>query len=82
MRKEKDMEDQDILLWIVGKSLGLPNLWEFQGVFDMKHKAEAACHGPLYFVAPALLNQALSDESLPEWEGLYWPALAEEQQEV
>lgn len=61
-------------LWLVGKSLGSESHWEFGGVFDSEDKALAACHGPLYFVAPATLNEALPDETLPVWEGLYWPA--------
>ncbi len=60
-------------LWIVGKSLGNESHWEFQGVFDSEAQAVAACHGPLYFVAPAMLNEALPDETLLVWEGLYWP---------
>ncbi len=64
-------------LWIVGKSLGAASLWEFQGVFTSQEKAEAACHGPLYFVAPVVLNQVLPDETVSEWVGLYWPAAKE-----
>lgn len=59
-------------LWIVGKSLGEPDLWQFQGVYDSEEKALLACRTPNYCVAPAVLNQELPDETV-EWVGLYYP---------
>jgi hypothetical protein len=62
--------------WIVGKSLGGSNHWEFQGVFDDEQKALRACpHGAPYFLAPAFLNEVLPQATLA-WKGLYWPALS------
>lgn len=64
-------------LWIVGKSLGLLNTWEFQGVFESEALAVAACRDRNYFIAPAVLNRTLPDESIA-WDGLRWPVAESE----
>ena len=64
-------------VWIVGKSLGPENTWEFVGVFDSLDKALAACRYRHHFVAPALLNQAAPEEPIA-WEGLRWPIAEQE----
>ncbi len=62
-------------MWVVGKSLGGSNHWEFQGIFDNEPAALRACpFGKPYFVAPAMLNEVLPQATL-SWKGLYWPAL-------
>ena len=64
------------LLWIVGKFIGgAPDSkeWEFVGVFSDSDKALAACSGPLFFIGPAVLNEAQPDE-ITEWIGAYYPA--------
>jgi len=60
-------------VWIVGR-VNSENIreWEFQGVFDDKDKAIAACKGPDWFVGPAVLNRVVSEESQP-WPGAYYP---------
>ena len=65
-------------LWIVGKFTGQTvddKEWEFQGVFDSKALALAACEGhPLYFVGPVLLNDVRPDETEKNWVGAFYPA--------
>lgn len=58
-------------LWIVGKWID-DDAWEFQGVFDTEERAENACRGPIYFLAPAILNQEQPGHSV-EWRGLRYP---------
>lgn len=64
-------------LWIVGKSLGPANTWEFQGVFDSEAQALAACRDRMYFIAPAVLNRPLP-AARTEWAGLRWPVAESE----
>lgn len=55
-------------LWIVGKPTSDKNTpdgsWEFQGVFDTRAKAVAACTGPSHFLFPATLNERLPEETI------------------
>lgn len=55
-------------LWIVGKPTAVDNApdgtWEFQGVFDSRDKAIAACTGPKHFLFPAVLNERLPEETI------------------
>lgn len=48
-------------LWIVGQQLGAADsqAWHFQGVFDTKGAAIAACVNDHFFVGPVTLNEAL-----------------------
>ena len=55
--------------WIVGKSLGETDRWEFQGLFDDRELAKSACVGDNYFIAPVSLNEAIGDET-SDWPGL------------
>jgi hypothetical protein len=67
---------RDKMLWIVGKSCGYSDRWEFQGVFDSEEKAVAACVSDDMFVGPAKLNTPVSLET-KEWPGAYYPAFRE-----
>ena len=64
---------RDEMLWIVGKALGDPDRWEFQGVFDSEEQAVAACatqpDGTVdMFVGPAKLNAAVASKKR-SWPG-------------
>jgi hypothetical protein len=61
-------------LFVVGKTTGKidDDRWEFQGIFDSKIKAEAACIGYQYFVGPAFLNKKVPHRKKP-WPGAYFP---------
>jgi hypothetical protein len=61
------------MLWIVGKALGEPDSWEFQGVFDSEEQAVAACVLEEMFVGPAKLNTPLPLDK-EGWPGAYYPA--------
>lgn len=66
-------EDARGELFIVGKTTSeCGSIWEFQGVFDTKQKAVAACRDARYFVAPATLNLASPDEKTV-WAGAFNP---------
>jgi hypothetical protein len=65
-------------LWIVGQNKRETKsgiVWELQGVFDDKNKAEAACRNESYFIGPANLNEILSDQT-EMWPGCYYPRLS------
>lgn len=65
-----------MLIYIVGKyinKIGLHVVWEFQGVFNNKESAEAACQDYRYFVGPAKINEALVSDEIIEWPGCYYP---------
>jgi hypothetical protein len=54
-------------LWIVGKpAMGDSprSAWEFQGVFNSRDRAVAACVGPNHFLFPATLNERLPEETI------------------
>lgn len=55
-----------VQLWICGQRTGVwsprGTPWEFQGVFDSKDKAVAACRDETYFIMPATLNESLPHE--------------------
>lgn len=60
-------------IFIVGKYIKKTKdgaVWEFEGVFSSKDKAEAACVDRNYFVGPCLFNRIPSD---CEWPGCYYP---------
>ena len=62
-------------LWVVGKYRGgkAKNvLWDFNGVFDSKLKAEEACIDSTYFIGPVVLNQSLPHETI-EWPNCSYP---------
>ena len=64
-------------LWICGKYLSGPKsevAWDFQGIFDDKEKAIAACRDEKYFIAPAVLNKNLPDDQI-DWPGAYYPLI-------
>lgn len=61
------------MLWIVGKRITATE-WEFQGVFDSQEQAVAACRSDDYFIGPATLNEAITDER-EDWPGCYYPTL-------
>jgi hypothetical protein len=63
----------EVRVWIVGKVDG-DNFreWEFQGIFASEEGAVAACESELYFVAPAVVDERLPDQSV-EWPGAYYP---------
>lgn len=67
----------DVTLWIVGRHLYESDAWEFQGVFTSQEFALAACRDRSYFIAPAILDEIHSHESVP-WPGAYYPLAAEE----
>jgi hypothetical protein len=60
-----------------------PNVWfvwkhcegkadEFCGVFDAKDKAEKVCVLPEQYLAPAVMNEDVTNERGP-WPGSEWP---------
>lgn len=63
-------------LWIMGKYVAEDSngniAWEFMGVFDSEDAAVAACTEWEHFIGPGMLNERLSDETVP-WDGLYYP---------
>ena len=56
-------------LWLVGQfRVEIPPegvIWDFQGVFDTKDRAVAACRHSGYFYAPITLNEELPDATKP-----------------
>lgn len=66
--------------WIVGQAVACEeggdvyegSAWLFQGVFATEDLARAACHGPTYFIGPALMNEALPEEPR-DWPNSYYP---------
>ena len=63
-------------LWLVGKHIqdvgDEATAWEFGGVFATEDEAVAACTADEFFVFPAILGEALPDETyiMP---GCYYP---------
>lgn len=55
-------------LWIVQQAKtddgGAHYVFEFQGIFDSKDKAVAACRTDQYVMFPATLNESLPHETL------------------
>lgn len=44
-------------MWLVGQVTNEDTLtWDFQGIFDSREKALAACRTRLYFISPVELN--------------------------
>ena len=71
----KRVDTLEPTLWLVGQyhSGEIPNIvWEFQGVFDSKQKALAACRNEYYFVAPVVLNEEIPDDTYV-FPGLVYP---------
>ena len=67
------MEEEKMKLWLVGQTKSIDGkVWEFQGIFDDKKKAEGACIHYNYFVVPVILNKKHPDETT-NWSGLYYP---------
>ena len=60
----------DKTVWLVFK--WSETATEFQGVFDSKEKAVAACRDWQYCVCPAMLNESLPDERA-SWPGAFYP---------
>lgn len=58
-------------LWITGQYRDALTLtWEFQGIFDSKQKAIAACRSDRYHIFKVKLNESLPDDrvdNLPCW---------------
>lgn len=60
-------------VWIVGRVDKRDYLrWEFQGVYDDKQKAIAACEDETWFIGPAQVNAPIPKESI-EWPGAFYP---------
>ena len=61
-------------LYIVGRNVSSLNdaHWTFEGVFNTRELAEAACLDRTYFVGPALLNQML-EPNIRNWPYCYYP---------
>ena len=47
-------------------------VWEFQGIFDAKQKAIAACKSVEYFIAPVSLNTQTPKETAV-FKNFYYP---------
>lgn len=65
-------------LWLVTQVKWNPDIegaviWEFQGIFSSEEKALAACRDENYTMAPAILDEELPHESLPDWPGFRAP---------
>lgn len=64
-------------LFIVGLSKLVNNSeeWKFEvvGVFDSEEKALSACKTDLCFIGPVELNKDYGIDTLPDWEGCYYP---------
>jgi hypothetical protein len=58
-------------LWIVGRVTEFP-AWEFQGVFDSRDAAVAACKSSSYFIGPCTLNGRVPDDT-QQWPGCEYP---------
>jgi len=72
-------EGPDRKVWIVGLHIDRTDagtIWEFFGVFDNELAAVAACKSDSHFVAPAVMNRTLPDETI-DWPGCYYPRLEE-----
>lgn len=53
-------------LWLCGQIRmrdGMPQRWEFQGVFSTESKAERACRNANYFIFPFTLDDERSDRT-------------------
>lgn len=57
--------------WICGRWTNNV-MWEFQGLFDTEQKAIDACKSDRYFIAPAVVNEELTEVS-ESWPGCYFP---------
>ena len=69
-------------LWICGQHQsenGDEVAWLFQGIFDSKEKAIAACRTDKYFIAPVTLNESLGHEPIafPDGEYPLWGKVAQ-----
>ena len=66
--------------WIMGKHIECDHCnkaWDFQGLFESEELAIEACTSEDYFIAPAILNRILPDETIV-WQGAYYPLLESE----
>lgn len=65
----------DMKLWIVGQLRGRWNkgrcVWDFQGVFQSRRKAVAACRTKKYFIFSARLNESYPHEECEGTDGCY-----------
>jgi hypothetical protein len=62
-------------LWIVGqfrKQTADGNVWDFQGAFDSREAAVAACRSHDYFIAPSELNAEIPDNA-QAWPDCEYP---------
>ena len=69
------MKTKSPKLFVVGKFIrGVSGgaVWEFEGVFDSREKAIAACKDKKYFIGPCLLNQTIKP-GVFAWPGLFYP---------
>jgi hypothetical protein len=66
-------------LWLVGQ--WAEPQWHFQGVFDSKEKALAACVTDSFFAAPVTMNQSYPVGTV-SFEGAWYPAMQPEPQPV
>lgn len=63
-------------VWIVGQfrqQTPHGNVWDFQGVFDSRAGAAAACRTSNYFIAPCDVNSELPPQT-ESWPGAEYPA--------
>lgn len=64
-----------MIIFIVGQFIAETdrgNVWDFQGVFDSKEKAESACIDNSYFVAQHEMNKELPKKTY-YWPNIYYP---------
>jgi len=79
LRREREKSVSDTTLWIVGQfreQTPAGAIWDFRGVFPDRDSAVAACRGPVYFVVPATLGEALPDDAR-EWPDVEYPLTEE-----
>lgn len=65
----------EMSLWLVGRwtgSCAASVHWEFQGVFDSRARAEAACRDESYCVMPVALNKEIPHET-SDFPHAYYP---------
>jgi hypothetical protein len=61
-------------MWLVGKFIAVATegvVWEFQGIFETRDLAEAACRNERYCVQTVELNKEIPDETVPFPDSLY-----------
>lgn len=66
-------------LWICGQlrsySKAKGSVWDFQGAFSTKKKAEKACRNEKYFIFSVKVDQELSDTQVDAKDAVYPKAI-------